>query len=181
MSSLLKTRMFQLTVCIIAVIGVLALLAPPTAHAVAAALVQVTNTISSPAITQPVPSAASQMVLLTTANRQSLPQGTQVDLVQIDAVTDLGSTTYVVPAGDKLVITEIDIGTHGGDLLCEIKSGTVYLEGFFLTSSSSTETTRQFRFASGIVFPAGHSVTAQNFAGAGTIGELAVHGYLTAM
>ena len=84
------------------VAGVLTLAVPQAAHAVAAALVQVTNTTASPVVTQSTPSMASQLVVL--SNALTYPN---FGVVGPNAVYN--SQTYWVPFGQTLVITSADI------------------------------------------------------------------------
>lgn len=90
------------------------LTAPRAAHAVAAALVQITNTAANPAITQNIGQQASQMVHLScdagdlvetrTGDCYAFtPQGSPLDS------TDL---YYTVPSNETLVITSADLFGH---------------------------------------------------------------------
>lgn len=78
-------------------VGVLTLAVPRALHAVAEALVQVSNTTENPAITQSVPSQASRLVYLTA----SLPPNTSSGFFS-------GGMAYTLPAGQSLVITAVD-------------------------------------------------------------------------
>jgi hypothetical protein len=119
---------------------------PRTAHALVAALVQVSNTAAAPAITLDVSRLASQNVQLVCVGIQNcsqiLPDGSLP--VQI----------YIVPAGSSLVITTVQINTAG--------SGSAQLN----QASSSGESTRaswtfaaggsfQYQYPSGIVISSG--------------------------
>jgi hypothetical protein len=126
---------------------------PRTAHALVAALVQVSNTAAAPAITLDVSRVASQNVQLACGGNQTkcfqiLPDGTA------PAVTG-----YIVPAGRSLVITTVDISTIGSG------SGSALL----MQTNSSGESTRaswtfaagpsfQFQYPSGIVLSSGSEV-----------------------
>jgi hypothetical protein len=122
---------------------------PRAAHALVAAVVQVSNTPAAPAITLDVSRLASQNVQLLcvgTANcSQILPDGTSP------------VPTYIVPAGSYLVITTVEINTAG--------SGSVQLN----QANSSGESTRaswtfaaggsfQFQYPSGIVLSSGSDI-----------------------
>ena len=124
----------------------LAIIGPRTAHALVAALVQVSNTPAAPAMTLDVSRLASQNVQLLcvgTANcSQILPDGSSP------------VPTYIVPAGSSLVITTVQINTAG--------SGSVQM----IQANSSGGSTRaswtfaaggsfEFQYPSGIVLSSG--------------------------
>jgi hypothetical protein len=113
---------------------------PRTAHALVAALVQVSNTPAAPAMTLDVSRLASQNVQLLCVGTQNCSQ----------VLPDGGSPvqTYIVPAGSSLVITTVQINTAG--------SGSVQMN----QANSSGVTTRAFwTFAAGgsfdFQYPAG--------------------------
>ena len=81
------------------------LFTPKTAHALVAALVQVTNTVSAPAITQGVPNLASQNVMLFTLVSDSQASNPMFQLFPSGAES---GSPYSVPAGQSLVITSIE-------------------------------------------------------------------------
>ena len=150
---------------------VLSLIAPKAAHALAATLVQVTNTPANPAITQSVPSQAAQLVHLsqTTIGGQTstfvsiLPNGTLVP-------------GYVVPANQYLVIASADVTAFG----CPATS--VYLEvgnQAIQQWNVSGANTAHFDYPSGIVLAPGSTpseiVSALSTCGA----SLQMTGYLT--
>jgi len=88
----------------VALAGVtLTLLAPKTVHGAVATLVQVANTAANPAVTQDTTNQAAQIVTLFCTNvsgvqcNQVLPQGSYSD------------GYYVVPAGQNLVVTSVDV------------------------------------------------------------------------
>jgi hypothetical protein len=87
-------------------LGILVLTAPHAAHALAATLVQVTNTAASPAVTESTNRLASQQVLL------SLPVNGYLDAAvglvamhQFTLPSGVAPEQYAVPAGQNLVIT----------------------------------------------------------------------------
>lgn len=96
---------------------VITLFAPRAAHAIVAALVQVTNTTANPAITQVTAQQASQLVHLqslisVTVNPTSgcgQDFGACPSMIQIDSHGFYANSgnPYVVPAGENLVITSI--------------------------------------------------------------------------
>jgi len=165
----------------------LALLAPQAAHAIAATLVLVTNTAASPAITESNTKMASQLVDLTLqgGNYQQQP-GYYNAMFQISA-SGTAASFYVVPPGQNLVITEIDATAYNsGGVFFTVQaggpgaqySGSIELAHFYMTSQGS----QQFRFSSGLVFPAGSSIIFTNqttILGTGPA-DFVAHGYLTA-
>ena len=127
---------------------------PRTAHAVVAALVQLSNTRTAPAITLDVSRLASQNVLLVcvgTSNcSQILPDGSSP------------VPTYIVPAGSSLVNATVQINTAG--------SGSVQMN----QANSSGESTRgswtfaaggsfEFQYPSGIVLSSGSDLFINSF------------------
>jgi hypothetical protein len=146
--------------------GVLTLALPRAAHAVAAALVQVSNTTENPAITQSVPSQASRLVYLTT----SLPPNSSSGFFS-------GGVKYTLPAGQSLVITAVDITpslecTTGAYLFILIGNNS-----FGLSSTDdnmmwnlSPPNTGHFTYPSGIVFAPGSSPQIEFRAGNNTSG-----------
>jgi hypothetical protein len=87
-------------VALVACVATLAV--PRAAAAVAAKLVQVTNTAANPAITQSARNLASQLVQLTSSPP---PQGVTTF---VNAFSNQ-NVAYYVPAGQSLVVTAVDI------------------------------------------------------------------------
>ncbi|HEY4009495.1 MAG TPA: hypothetical protein VGM11_05045 [Acidobacteriaceae bacterium] len=81
---------------------------PKAVHAVAAALVQVTNTASDPVVTQSVGQQAAQIVSLYCVPNANPVTGS------CSLITDTyqGNPAYVVPANESLVVTAVDIYTY---------------------------------------------------------------------
>jgi hypothetical protein len=79
------------------------LLAPRAMRATAAALVEVASTGTAPALTVDISKSASQHVELTCGSFSD------------HCVAGNTSTPYVVPAGQNLVVTSVDISTAGTD------------------------------------------------------------------
>ncbi len=170
----MKTRVVQLGAAI-AVVVILGITAPSAARAVNVELVRLANTLANPVITQPVNAAASQMVLLHMP--RPIADGAPVPMIQFQLATGDVPGPYEVPEGQKLVITEIDITAHQTAgvkivLLRTLAQGEP-IETFYLPAAGS----QQFRFTSGLVYPAGASVYAQNPTAAQA--DLTMHGYLT--
>jgi len=158
--------------------SVLTLVAPHTAHAYAAALVQVVNTIASPAVTQDTSRAASQIVHLTTNGKALVAPATMTQLHQYMSGGTFGPP-YVVPAGENLVITSIEasVTSAGGSYLNLYDNTTVgQREFWYLPNPGLT----QLQFPSGFVYPAGTSVYV--YIGGTSPSQMVVdiHGYLTA-
>jgi hypothetical protein len=86
--------------------GLITVMNPRTVHAVAAALVQVTNTASNPVVTQSV-DHLSQL---------------QVFCESSQTCKDFGGNDYVVPANQNLVVTAIDLtGCASGPTLAVLE------------------------------------------------------------
>jgi hypothetical protein len=102
-------RFTKLSLFIAGAVGILMLGVPRAAHAVAAALVQVANTASSPVINQGIGNQAAQIVQIEcTYNPGGFP--TQCVAVPATGITPyaVGAPPYVVPAGETLVVTAVD-------------------------------------------------------------------------
>jgi hypothetical protein len=157
-------------------LGVLILAAPRAAHALAATLVQVTNTSANPAITQSVLTQASQLVSLYGCQCLANEVGLTNYYSFIPQGAAINSAPYTVPANQSLVVTDIDASPFGcGTVLLNINasiaagpSAQLYLQG---------PVAPHVQYRSGVVFPPGSAPGVQ------TSGcpELAVylHGYLT--
>jgi hypothetical protein len=164
--------------CAAAFAVALTLAVPREVHAIAAALVQVTNTTANPAVTEDISKQASQIVHLTTLNKANVPNNEMTQLVQYIPGGTFGPP-YVVPAGQNLVITSIEasVFTAGDNYLNLYDNKTIgQREYWSLPNVGLTQLT----FPSGFVYPAGSSVYVY-IGGQGTT-QMAVdvHGYLTA-
>jgi hypothetical protein len=85
--------------------GALTLLTPRAAHAVAAALVQVTNTVSNPAIVQGTDKQAAQQVDVACAVASpGVPNNCTSETPEAGFTAN-----YVVPANETLVVTAVDM------------------------------------------------------------------------
>lgn len=91
--------------------GMIGFTNPKTVHALAAALVQVTNTASNPVVTQGVGQQAGQMIHLWCLPGVRGPLGDCV--VARVAGSPYYGTQYSVPQGQTLVITAMDILPYG--------------------------------------------------------------------
>lgn len=91
--------------------GLIAFTNPKAVHAVAAALVQVTNTAANPVVTQSIGQQAAQSVVLNCASSDASGIGACYSLSN----GWRGSTAYVVPANQSLVVTAVDVYTFIAD------------------------------------------------------------------
>jgi hypothetical protein len=101
------------------VAGVLILSIPRAAHAVVAALVQVTNTASNPVITQTVGQQAGQSI--------------QIACDSLSAICSqwgqAAVTPYTVPPGQFLVITAVDGISASGNTPCQVPGHPISVAG----------------------------------------------------
>jgi hypothetical protein len=139
-------------VALVACVATLAV--PRAAHAVAAALVQVTNTTPNPAITQTVPTQAAQLIQLSAGFFDPLVAGQQgnVTAVPVGALNSPGE--YSIPAGQSLVITAVDfipVTTCTGTSAINLSSG----GNSSLVWVVSNSTSAHFEYPSGMVFGPG--------------------------
>jgi len=196
-----KNRLIQ-AIAALAVVGVLILATPKAAHSLAAALVEVANTPSSPAVTQSVPTIASQIVTLE-GNADNcldgtilIPSGVVGELPfnvsalvtpQSLASCSVGSTPpYTVPAGNKLVITtveagEMNTGTASGKDNVFFEEPNNRFAVLIQIPYGPNATVQQLHFNPGIVFQAGEQVQvdASQLAFTGRQLLVVAHGYLT--
>jgi hypothetical protein len=138
--------------------GLLAMLAtmfnPRTAHALVAALVQVSNTPAAPAITLDVSRLASQNVQLLCVGIQNcaqiLPDGTSP------------APFYIVPAGSSLVITSVQINTAGAGSvqMTQGNSSAVSTRAFWTFAAGGSF---EFQYLSGIVISSGSDLSVDGF------------------
>lgn len=159
--------------------AMLTLVAPRTAQAAVAALVQVANTIANPAVTQDTSRAASQIVHLTTNGKAVVSPSVMTQLHQYISGGTFGPP-YVVPAGQNLVITSIEasVTTAGNSYLNLYDNTTIgQRELWYLPNTGTT----QLQFPSGFVYPSGSSVYVY-IGGSPSPSPMFVdvHGYLTA-
>jgi len=165
--------------CATAFAVVLTLAAPREVHALAATLVQITNTTANPAVTEDISRQASQIVHLTTNGKANVNPATMTQLYQYIPGGTFGPP-YVVPAGQNLVITsmEASVMTAGNNYLNLYDNTTIgQREIWYLPNPGLTQLT----FPSGFVFPAGSPVYVY-IGGEGATTQMIVdlHGYLTA-
>jgi|ERR1017187_984609 hypothetical protein len=174
-----RFRKYTFPAAVAAILAVtLTLAAPRAVHAVTAALVNVTNTAASPAITAGVNRLASQNVFLT-GSPGTLATG-QVETLRQEAPDgSVSGSSFVVPAGQSLVVTNIEVmPMSSGTWSLEIHNFSSGNYRYTLPNLASGQLT-QFQFATGIVFPAGESVAFGNTTLGFFTGSIFVHGYLT--
>jgi hypothetical protein len=127
---------------------------PRTAHALVAALVQVSNTPAAPAITLDVSRLASQNVQLVCVGIQNcaqiLPDGTSP------------APFYIVPAGSSLVITTVQINTAGSGSvqMTQGNSSAVSTRAFWTFAAGGSF---EFQYPSGIVISSGSDLSVNGF------------------
>ena len=142
--------------------GLITLTNPRTVHAVAAALVQVTNTASNPVVTQSTANQAAQIFHLV-CNLDNNSNNQNCTLVSPQSVLSNGGPPYVVPASESFVINSVDILPAEGSVqgcsfnhLVYLSLGSAgYAEEWVVNSAS-----QHFTYPSGIVVPSGFEVQA---------------------
>jgi hypothetical protein len=149
--------------------AVLSLAAPRAAHAIAATLVQVTNTAANPAITQGTEKQAAQLVDLFAESGQSefynvLPTGNFV-------------YGYTIPSNQYLVITGVDVTPTcaGSAAFTLITSGTLEIKSWYVAGGNTTH----FDYPSGILLAPGLTPTANLNSTGNCTTFVQMHGYLT--
>jgi hypothetical protein len=170
-----------LQVCLFAAaVAVIALATPRAARAVASTLVQVTNSFSNPAIVQPTSTAASQMVMLAPPLNGEVTSGAFVTLNPVVAGQGVTSSTYVVPAGQNLVVTGMDVTVYSGSADIFLLTPTSGLGQGIVQVYATSAGTQMARFP-GIVYPAGDNVVVESSSIFGNAAAaIVVYGYLTA-
>jgi hypothetical protein len=144
----------------------LLLATPRAAHAIAATLVQVTNTAAAPAITQGTEKQAAQLVDLVAQTDAAfynvLPNGNYI-------------YGYTIPSNQYLVITGVDLSTacSGNYTASLITSGSLQIKSWYFSGPNTTH----FDYPSGIVLAPGLTPSAL-FDPAGC-SFMQMHGYLT--
>jgi len=160
--------------------GALILVVPRAAHAVAVALVQVTNTAAAPAITQDVSKLASQNVELACNTPAVIPiQQTSVETncVQVFPDGSVGGTPFVA-SGGRLIITTVAFNVTGVDkpLLAEQGSGSLTARASWSLNGAGSY---QFQYPSGIVIAQGSTLSVV-FNDVIVGGSASLYGYISA-
>jgi hypothetical protein len=147
--------------------GALTLAVPPAAHAVAAALVQVNNPITSPATTQDISKQANQFVhLLCIPNRDGTPE--LCNLVLLNGATE---APFIVTTVQSLVINAIDI-VQGASSQTQITTSN------YSWTISGTNTVH-FAYPSGLVFGPDTTLTLASSNNSASGVTVNMYGYLT--
>jgi hypothetical protein len=186
--------MFRLPKSVLAVGGaalatvLLILAAPRTVHAVAAALVQVTNTSSNPVVTQSTNQQATQLIELT-CNMTALGKTGGSGICNLLSPTN-GQSGFVVPANQSLVVTTVDIAPNNFEGFC---AGGMYGESIQVNGSGIVSYSRMwivsysgagefgptthFTYPTGIVFAPNSALTVTEDTGCAA--NFVLTGYLT--
>ena len=202
--------MFRLPKPVLAVGGaalatvLLILAAPRTVHAVAAALVEVTNTSSNPVVTQTTGAQATNMVHLQCGFNMNDKISPCWQITSTGALNAQPNTPYTVPSPNYLVITAADVaptsnggGTPScpGDYFATIGNNTNTFNpiNFLTVTTSNALVTTHFTYPppSGIVIASGTNVYGLGYIIIPTTGQFAgscsafayevvdLYGYLT--
>jgi hypothetical protein len=160
--------------------GILMLAAPRAVHAIAATLVQVTNTSANPAVTQDTSRQASQIVNLAC---QPVASFTGVGCLQLDSHGNFGHQSYAVPSSTSFVLTSLDYWPNGA------APGSGYLQILDQTNATPINSAYEFvaianfsmpftiQFPSGIVVGSTAQPAIVSSANFGPY--IFLHGYLT--
>ncbi|HEX4154081.1 MAG TPA: hypothetical protein VHY48_00580 [Acidobacteriaceae bacterium] len=170
--------------------GLIAFTNPKTVHAVAAALVEVTNTAANPVVTQSTAQQATQLVQLSCNMNFVTETGGSGSCNLLSPTMGLSGTAYIVPSNQSLVVTAVDIvpdnyrdycgGGVYGESLQIAGSGIVPYAQLWTVSFSGTTAlgaTAHFTYPSGMAFAPNSTLTAEESSGCPANFELT--GYLT--
>jgi hypothetical protein len=165
---MIRLPKFLLPVGVILVLGAFILTAPRTVHAVAAALVEVTNTSSNPVVTQTTGAQATNMVHLHCTFNMYLQSSPCFQVSTNGGLIIQGpGNPYTVPNANYLVITAADVTPQaGGTASCpgffDAVIGTFNFTGILNLVTSNSPITTHFTYPppSGIVIAPGTGVTA---------------------
>jgi hypothetical protein len=168
--------------------GLITVMNPKTVHAVAAALVEVTNTASNPVVTQGIGQQAAQIVEIGCGSiYPEIYSG--CGFIPPDGLVGSGFG-YTVPNGQTLVINAVDVytGTSAGtpctssavaSLIIGNASDPTHPREIWLVPAGIG--TAHYVYPSGIAIPAGMTLQGvQGYGSSSCILGAALHGYLTA-
>jgi hypothetical protein len=186
---MIRSQKFLLPVGAILVLGAFILAAPRTVHAVAAALVEITNTSSNPAVTQEIGQTASQMVYISCFG-QTTPLSSGLTCYQYVAGGLQGQQlipNYTVPSDRYLVITAADVNSFansGGpcpkgvniSVGSQIANNVDFRQGWTVAANAGTT---HFTYPPGYAFAPGTTILMANGSTACSA-EVDLYGYLTA-
>lgn len=161
-------------------LGVLMLAAPRAAHAIAATLVQVTNTASNPAVAQSPNTQAAQLVNLGLSS-VTIPLSGGLNYFVPTTGAGVGQS-YSVPANQSLVVTDIDVSptncTSGPNFFLYSAASSQFVgDIFFGNLQFSTGISTHIEYHSGFVFPPG-SIPGGAVNGCSLVSVM-MHGYMT--
>jgi len=160
---------------VVAAAALIGFMKPATVHALTAALVQVANTATNPVVSSEVSRTAAQTVALCIGQDVT---GARTPFEEVLPGGGFGGSAYVVPDGESLMITEIDIQPQAGGkfrlLPVTTGLGGGSLEQFFEVPGDGL--THQFLFPNGLAWPSGQNIPYSVDTG---IGEVCMRGYLT--
>jgi hypothetical protein len=151
--------------------ALLTLVGPKAVHAAVNALVQVNNTAAAPALTLDVSKSASQHIELFCSTNP-------ISEASSCATAANPSTPYVVPAGQNLMVTSIDITCAVSKCTFELQvPGPALTSGFRIWFMPDVSVTHSFIYPSGIQYPAGFTFGGLNVGANG--GGANLYGFLT--
>lgn len=165
----------------LALAGIMAIaFAPKVAHGLAAAMVQVVNTVASPAITQETNRQAAQILTLST----SVSAGSFSEVFLFNQLSPQAGTTggsYTTPSGQNFVITSIEFAPTAGSGDLRL----VLLNGFNINTyeewSVPAGSVTNLQYPSGIVIGPSVAPILVPSSGSSTAAfNVYLHGYLTA-
>ena len=152
----------------------LALTAPRTVRAFGEELVRIANTETNPAIVEEVPHFASHLVTLYAFSGLSGAFSTGFLQVGTDGVN--ANTVYLVPPGQSLVITGVDINPNDYTTISSLVSVFAGAGGLYGSWMVPGTVSTEFQYPSGVVVRSGTSL----YLVAGPAFGVFLHGYLTA-
>jgi hypothetical protein len=158
---MLRLSKSTLAVALLIVVSLFLFATPRTVHAVAAALVQITNTASNPVVTQSVGQQAAQLIHLQCGFNEN-------GACTLFGISFSPSEQYLIPANQSLVITAVDIMpvqiyyspqcnlNHIHVLNASNSTAGVFAQTWIVGSQSL-----HFTYPSGITFSSGVTITSR--------------------
>jgi hypothetical protein len=156
-------------------LGVLMLAAPRAARAIAATLVQVTNTAANPAVAQSPNTQAAQLVTLG-LSEFTIPGSGGWDYFVPVSAAGVGAP-FTVPANQSLVVTDIDFAPTCTNSAYFYLNPNTASDVYFANLLVPAGITTHIEYHSGFVFPPG-STPGGSLGGCTSVFVL-MHGYLT--
>lgn len=172
--SLLRKNLIPVA-ALAAAAAVLSLTSPRTAYAYNEEPVIILNPVFHPAFVEEVPHFASHLVLLCS---NTLQPNTEPQFFQFSPGGGCHQAApYVVPAGQSLVITAIDI-FNGNDTYVTTQVEILGPTGAYGVWKVQGSASSEFQYPSGIVVPSGTTLSL-NLNGSKEPIQVILHGYLT--